>query len=559
MTTPVDAAAPAIDLVKTLTNNADEDGSGSVSIGDTLTYTIVATNTGNAAQTNFVVTDNLITPNSNTCAHVAVGATCTLTGTYIVSASDAGGDVVNTASVVSDQVTTPVEDTVTTPVDGAPIIEAEPDVVAGIDSSAGGANVINVLDDDSLNGQPINPGQVTVDFFPDATIPAGITFNPDGTVDIAPGTPAGTYVIPYEICDVIVITNCTDSNVTVIIDAPTILAPLTIAKSTQVSNVNIGDIVPYTITVTNTENVSRVDLDLVDLAPPGFRLIEETSMLDGVRLEPETSGRELILEDIDFAANQTRVWTLHMVIGAGVGDGVHTNQAFVRDPSGAEISARAEAVVKMTVDPLFDCSEIIGKVFDDENRNGYQDQGEPGIAGVRLATVKGLIIISDEHGRFHIACAEVPNANIGSNFILKVDERSLPTGYRMTTENPRVERLTRGKISKINFGASIQRVVTLDLSNEAFLPGSTKMQAAMMPNIAQLVHVLRTEPSVLRLNYHDYEGFGGLSDKRIAAVEAEMQRLWKTQGCCYILEIEKKILRTGGLRPSQAYRRGAFR
>ena len=105
--------------MKTLSGNADEDGSSSVSIGDTLTYTIVATNTGNAAQTNFVVTDNLITPSSNTCATVAVGATCTLTGTYVVQAGDAGGDIVNTASVVSDEVPTPVEDTVTTPVDGA--------------------------------------------------------------------------------------------------------------------------------------------------------------------------------------------------------------------------------------------------------------------------------------------------------------------------------------------------------------------------------------------------------------------------------------------------------
>ena len=99
VTTPVVPAAPALDIVKTLTNNADGDGSGSVSIGDTLTYTIVATNTGNAAQTNSVVTDNLITPSSNTCASVAVGGTCTLTGTYVVTSADAGGDIVNTASV----------------------------------------------------------------------------------------------------------------------------------------------------------------------------------------------------------------------------------------------------------------------------------------------------------------------------------------------------------------------------------------------------------------------------------------------------------------------------
>ena len=125
--TPVDAtqttpvpAAPALDIVKTLTNNADEDGSSSVSIGDTLTYTIVATNSGNVAQTNVEVTDPMLVNNSQTvCGSVAVGATCTLTGTYTVTMADAGGDVVNTASAESNEVTTPVTDTVTTPVDAA--------------------------------------------------------------------------------------------------------------------------------------------------------------------------------------------------------------------------------------------------------------------------------------------------------------------------------------------------------------------------------------------------------------------------------------------------------
>ena len=78
VTTPVDPAAPALDLDKVFSGNADEDGSGSISIGDTLTYTITATNTGNIAQTNVLVTDNLLTPSSNSCAAVPVGGTCTL-------------------------------------------------------------------------------------------------------------------------------------------------------------------------------------------------------------------------------------------------------------------------------------------------------------------------------------------------------------------------------------------------------------------------------------------------------------------------------------------------
>ena len=104
------------------------------------TYTIVATNSGNFDQNNVDVTDNLITPNSNTCATVAVGATCTLTGTYVVTMLDAGGDVVNTASAESDEVTTPVTDTVTTPVDpAAPALDIVKTLTNNADEDSSGS------------------------------------------------------------------------------------------------------------------------------------------------------------------------------------------------------------------------------------------------------------------------------------------------------------------------------------------------------------------------------------------------------------------------------------
>ena len=109
VTTPVVPAAPALSIVKSTPVNADEDGSTTVSIGDTLTYTITATNSGNLDQTNVVVSDPMLAnETTTTCASVAVGATCTLTGEYTVTMADAGGDIVNTASVQSAEVTTPV-------------------------------------------------------------------------------------------------------------------------------------------------------------------------------------------------------------------------------------------------------------------------------------------------------------------------------------------------------------------------------------------------------------------------------------------------------------------
>ena len=54
-------------VVKDMTNNADEDGNGYVSAGDTLTYTITATNVGTTAHLNNVVVSDDKTGDSTTC------------------------------------------------------------------------------------------------------------------------------------------------------------------------------------------------------------------------------------------------------------------------------------------------------------------------------------------------------------------------------------------------------------------------------------------------------------------------------------------------------------
>ncbi len=93
---------------------------------------------------------------------------------------------------------------------------------------------------------------------------------------------------------------------------------------------------------------------------------------------------------------------------------------------------------------------IIGKVFNDANNNGIQDVNEYGIPGIRLVTVSGLIIETDGYGRYNI-----PDNNISikqsNNFILKIDVASLPIGSKVQSENPRLIRLSKGSMNKINF------------------------------------------------------------------------------------------------------------
>ncbi|MEP3050881.1 MAG: SdrD B-like domain-containing protein [Erythrobacter sp.] len=230
---------------------------------------------------------------------------------------------------------------------------------------------------------------------------------------------------------------------------------LVVTKTSTRRTASVGDIVPYEIIVRNAENVQRADVDVVDILPSGTQYVEGTSLIDGVAQEPEQTGRTLVWEDQVIPANGFVTYNLAVVIGAGVTAGEKVNTGVAQDGvDGAAISNRGTAVVAITPSAVFDCSELIGKVFEDADRDGYQDEGEPGVPGVRLATVNGQLITTDEFGRYHIACAAVPDARIGSNFVLKIDTRTLPLGWEPTTDNPRSIRLTRGKFGELNFGVA---------------------------------------------------------------------------------------------------------
>ena len=81
---------------------------------------------------------------------------------------------------------------------------------------------------------------------------------------------------------------------------------------------------------------------------------------------------------------------------------------------------------------------------------------EPGIPGVRLATVSGLLIETDIYGRYSIPDVDVGSTGIGRNYILKVDPSSLADGASFTTENPYVLRLDNSALNKMNFGVLLR-------------------------------------------------------------------------------------------------------
>lgn len=318
---------------------------------------------------------------------------------------------------------------------------------------------------------------------------------------------------------------------------------LTVTKTTPLVNVARGDLVPYTVTAINNTAANLNNINVVDLMPPGFKYRKGSATLNGAALEPTVNNREMVWPNQSFTANQTKIFKLILQVGSGVGEGAYANLAYAANSlTGAAVSNIASASVRVIPDPTFDCSDIIGKVFDDKNTNGYQDEGEPGIPNVRIATPRGLLVVTDAEGRFHVACADIPQADHGSNFVMKLDERTLPSGYRITTENPRDVRTTRGKMVKLNFGAALHRVVRLDLNNGAFEPGTTELKPEWRTQFEALPAMLKEKPSVLRLAYAPGAEGKPLAEARLKAVSSRIKALWKEKECCHLLQIEEELV-----------------
>jgi len=329
---------------------------------------------------------------------------------------------------------------------------------------------------------------------------------------------------------------------------PVLDGAVAITKTSSLVNVTRGELVPYTITVTNVFGVPLQDISIVDRFPAGFKYVADSARLDGKSVEPRVNGRELVWDNLELQVNERKTIQLLLVVGSGVSEGEYVNRAQVLNTAlGTAISGEAKATVQVIPDPDFDCTDVIGKVFDDRNLNGRQDKDEKGLPGVRVVTARGLIAATDEYGRFHITCAAVPDEDRGSNFILKLDERSLPSGYRLTTENPRVQRATRGKMLRFNYGATIHRIVRIDIADGVFEPNTTALRLQWTPKIDQLIEELKKAPSVLRLSYLADVERRGLVRKRLKALKKEITSQWNRLDGGYTLVVETEVFwRRGG-------------
>ncbi len=143
-------------------------------------------------------------------------------------------------------------------------IVANDDNAGPINGTTGATNVINVYNNDSLNASAIIPTDVTLTIVtPD---PKGaLTLNPNGSVDVAAGTPGGTYTLTYQICENADAGNCDTAIVTVIVSEPAAPPTPVIANDDVYANIGCNTFgLVGNVLINDFKGITRATLELVN-------------------------------------------------------------------------------------------------------------------------------------------------------------------------------------------------------------------------------------------------------------------------------------------------------
>lgn len=192
-------------------------------------------------------------------------------------------------------------------------------------------------------------------------------------------------------------------------------------------------------------------------APAGINIRTEGVNIDG-RAQTVKDG-SIIFPIGTMTAGQESVLSFPVIITSSVVPGKSYDIILSARATNGTGTQDVHVLIRIDNDPVFDEGTIIGKVFNDTNQNGIQDGckgkdadekcAEPGVPWVRLATEEGIVIITDEHGRYHI-----PAVKPGRH-IVKIDGHTLPDGTKFITEESHLVKVTPALMAKANFAVLI--------------------------------------------------------------------------------------------------------
>ncbi|HYM82454.1 MAG TPA: OmpA family protein [Candidatus Limnocylindria bacterium] len=241
---------------------------------------------------------------------------------------------------------------------------------------------------------------------------------------------------------------------------------LQLELSTERDRVEIGQPVSYLLVIRNLTATNLSGVSILNQPPSGFGYLEGSAARDGRGIPDPLAAapQEFVIDtlgafvDLDGdgragpgeSGYATLRWQL--VPGAGAAQGDHIDAAVaVQGCATCVISNRAEAKVRVEPNALFANGTVLGRVFEDVDRDGRQGHDERGVPGARVALDDGTSVLTDAEGRFHL-----PNLEAGPR-AFKLDLAQLGLPATPTTDAGTVVNVSPGLLASVRFGVSFSR------------------------------------------------------------------------------------------------------
>ena len=187
--------------------------------------------------------------------------------------------------------------------------------------------------------------------------------------------------------------------------------PLALDKSANKRRAQSGEFVTYTIEARNNMDQALIHAEITDVLPRGAVLVSGTVTLDGApQPDPvmlDSRNHVFSLDTMGPLATKELQYVLRFTPTARSGD--RTNLAVLTGmQAGTGLFKRSEAAtatVKLNnAGGVFSReATVLGAVYMDCNENGVRDGDlEVGVPGVQIITQEGLIVVTDENGRYSL-------------------------------------------------------------------------------------------------------------------------------------------------------------
>jgi len=244
------------------------------------------------------------------------------------------------------------------------------------------------------------------------------------------------------------------------------LRPKNIFKTDKKANKNtieMGDVVTYTVEVTNKLTFTVTDGFVIDKLPFGFKYLNGTLSVNDKLVDNFEAVNELKVHLGDMKPEEK--FTIKYQTQAGIrveGDAsinIATPEAI--GPSNNKIQgepAKATVFVKQGV--FRSNGTIIGKIYIDNNNNLIADSGDKGLENIALYTSNGIRILSDKYGKFSVP--DIPNGE----FLVHLDKSSLASNLYLPKDAIEIVKATNDKIDEL----SNNNIISLDkISTKAYI------------------------------------------------------------------------------------------